>query len=102
MGSLTQGVQVLVAGQVVADHVVRLPASKEGETGPHLHLHRVLQHLQVGGGDVSDLVAVVHVLGRGGEDRLLGKREKEIVMVGIGDFTRLKLHPARFYQKISP
>ncbi len=36
---LTQGVEVLVAGQIVADDVVGLPASKQGEARPDLHLH---------------------------------------------------------------
>jgi len=36
---LTQGVEVLVAGQIVADHVVGLPASEQGEARPDLHLH---------------------------------------------------------------
>ena len=36
---LTQGVEVLIAGQIVADDVVGLPASEQGETRPDLHLH---------------------------------------------------------------
>lgn len=36
---LTQGVEVFVAGQIVADDVMGLPASKQGEARPDLHLH---------------------------------------------------------------
>lgn len=70
---LTQGVQVLVAGQVVSDEIVGLPAAKQGEAGTDLHLDRVVQDLEVRGGDVADLVPVVDVLGRGWQDGLLRK-----------------------------
>lgn len=36
---LTQGVEVLVAGQIVANDVVGFPASEQGETRPNLYLH---------------------------------------------------------------
>lgn len=44
---LTQCVKVLVAGQVVANEIVGLPAAKQGKAGPDLHLHRVIQNLEV-------------------------------------------------------
>lgn len=44
---LTQGVQVLVAGQVVPDEIVGLPAAEQGEAGTDLHLYRVIQDLEV-------------------------------------------------------
>lgn len=42
---LTEVVEVLIAGQVVANDVVGLPASKQGEAWPDLHLHGVIQDL---------------------------------------------------------
>lgn len=36
---LTQSVEVLIAGQIVANDVVGLPASKQGEARPDLYLH---------------------------------------------------------------
>lgn len=47
-----------------------LPAAEEREARPDLHLYGVVQDEQVAGGHVADLVAVVHVLGRSGEDGL--------------------------------
>lgn len=44
---LTQCVKVLVAGQVVANEIVGLPAAKQGKAGPDLDLHRVIQNLEV-------------------------------------------------------
>lgn len=35
----TQGVEILIAGQIVANDVVGLPASKQGEARSDLHLH---------------------------------------------------------------
>ncbi len=67
---LTQSVKVLVAGQIVADDVMGLPASKQGEARPNLHLHGVIQNLQMGGGNVANLISVVDVLGRGRKDGL--------------------------------
>lgn len=71
---LTQGVEVLIAGQVVANDIVGLPASKQREARPDLHLHWILQNLQMGGGDVADLVPVVHILCRGRKDGLLRRK----------------------------
>lgn len=44
---LTQGVKVLIAGQVVPNEIVGLPATKQGKAGTDLHLHRVIQNLEV-------------------------------------------------------
>lgn len=72
---LTQGVEVLVAGQIVANDVVGLPASEQGEARPDFHLHWVIQNLQVGGGDVPDLISVVDILGWGRKDSLLRRKD---------------------------
>lgn len=68
---LTQHVKVLITRQIVANYVVSLPASKQRKTRPDLYLHWVIQNLQVGGGDVSNLIPIVNVLGRGREDSLV-------------------------------
>lgn len=67
---LTEVVKVFIAGQIVANDVVGLPTSKQGEAWPDLHLHRVIQDLEMGGGDVANLISVVHILGRGGKNSL--------------------------------
>lgn len=67
---LTQVIEVLVAWEVVANDVMGLPATEEREARPDLHLYGVIQDEQVAGGHVANLVAVVHVLGRSGEDGL--------------------------------
>lgn len=71
---LTQGVEVLVAGQIVANDVVGFPASKQRKTRPNLHLHWVIQNLQVGSGDVPNLISVVDILGWGRKDCLLKRK----------------------------
>lgn len=68
---LTQGVEVLVAGQIIPNDVVGLPATKQWEARTNLHLHRVIEDLQVRGGDVSDLISVVDVLRRRRKNSLL-------------------------------
>lgn len=42
---LTEVVKVFITGQIVANDVVGLPTSKQGEPWPDLHLHRVIQDL---------------------------------------------------------
>jgi hypothetical protein len=54
-------VEVFVAGHVVADEVVSLPAAKEGEAGAEVELDGVVENAKGGGGDVADVVAVVDV-----------------------------------------
>lgn len=54
---------------------MRLPPSKQGKAGADFDLNGVFQDLQVRGGDVPDLVPVVHILSRSREDRL---EEEEI------------------------
>lgn len=44
---LTKVIKVFIAGQIVADDVVGLPTSEQGEARPDLHLHRVIQDLQM-------------------------------------------------------
>lgn len=73
---LTEVVKVFITGQIVANDVVGLPTAKQGEAWPDLHLHRVIQDLEMGGGDVANLISVVHILGRGGENSL-GEKKKE-------------------------
>lgn len=74
---LTKVVKVFIAGQIVANDVVGLPTAKQGKTWPDLHFYRVIQDLEMGGGDVADLIPVVHVLGRGGKDSLGGGKNEE-------------------------
>ena len=61
---LTRTEQVFVAGHVVADDVVGLPAAEERETRTQLQFDTVVGFAQVGSGNVADLVAVVDVAGR--------------------------------------
>lgn len=77
---LTQGVEVFVAGQIVADDVMGLPASKQGEARPDLHLHWVIQNLQMGGGDVANLISVVDILSRSRKDSLKEKTYRVITI----------------------
>lgn len=72
---LTKGVEVFIARQIVANYIVSLPASKQGETWSDLHFHRVIQNLQMGGGDVANLIPVVNVLSRGRKDGLWRRKD---------------------------
>merc|ERR1712192_269123 len=56
---------VLVAGHIVADHVVGFPATKEREPGTQVKLHCVIHHLEMTCADVADIIPVVDILGSG-------------------------------------
>ena len=61
----TVSVEVLVAGHIVAECVVSLPATEQREARSQLNLNAVVQFTQGGGGDVANLVTVVDITGRG-------------------------------------
>ena len=48
---------------------MRFPSAEKGEARPEVELHGVVQDSHGRGRDVSDLVSVIHVDGRGGEIR---------------------------------
>merc|ERR1719400_2608819 len=56
---------VLVAGHVVADHVVGFPATEEREPWAQIKLNGIVHHLKMTGAYVSNVVPVVNVLGSG-------------------------------------
>ena len=62
---LTLVVKVLVAGNIVAQEVACLPATKEWEAWPQLNVNSVVQFTHVAGGDVADFIPVVNISGRG-------------------------------------
>lgn len=63
-------VKVLVAGHVVSYVVARLPTSKQREPRSQLELKTILHLSEAAGGNVSNLIPVVHVLCGGWEEGL--------------------------------
>ena len=87
MPSLTRMKQVLVAGQIVSHVVMGLPSSKQWEAWTQLYLHVILVFDEIAGGDIADLVAVVHIGGGGGKDGLQGMRDQYWMLKERGRLT---------------
>ena len=56
-------VKVLVAGHIVTQGVMGLPATKEGESWAQFNLYAIVHLSEVTGGDVTDLITVVNITG---------------------------------------
>ena len=74
---LTAVVEVLVAGNVVADIVVSLPAAKQRKSRPQLKLNAVVRLMKMTGRDVTNLIAVVHILRRRRQQSLKNSMRNE-------------------------
>ena len=64
-------IKIFIGRDIIPQRVLCLPASKERETRPQLHLNCILLLPQVTCRNVPDLIAVVHVLSRGWEEGLV-------------------------------
>lgn len=73
---LTIVVKVFIWRDIVANLVVGLPSSKQGEPWPKVQLHCIILDPHVWGGDISDLIAVVNILGWGWDDGLEGSEDE--------------------------
>lgn len=73
-------VEILVGGNIVSNDIGRLPASEERESGGDCELDRIGADADGRGRDVSNLVTVVDVLSRGGEN---GLEDKEFCPVSL-------------------
>lgn len=72
--TLTQIIEVLIAWEVVTNDVVCLPPSKERKSRPDFHFHGVIQNKEVAGGNITDFIPVIHILGSSRKD---GLQERE-------------------------
>lgn len=56
-------VQILVAGHVIADEVMGLPAAEKRESRSKIQFHRIHQRSQSRRGNVADIIPIVHIGG---------------------------------------
>ena len=75
--------QVLVRWDVVAEHVVRLPAAVQWKARANLDFHLILHFSHVARGDVADLIAIVDVASGRGQRCLEGLHSRETVLLAL-------------------
>lgn len=68
--TLTQIIEVFIAWEVVTNDVVCLPPSKERKSRPDFHFHGVIQNKEVAGGNITNFIPVIHILGSSRKDGL--------------------------------